>query len=246
MTETANSAEAPNTNESGDASAGSADTQDTTLLESNTEESEVSEETSTDVKAEEQSKETKAEIDTDAKAEVKTEADGSEDETKTTDGPPEKYEFSAPEGVEYHPAVLESYEKVARDSGLNQADAQKMLDTVAPVIQQSNVEQIEAMHEDWKKQTTEDKDIGGDNLKATINTSLKAVETFGDDDFRNLLEETNLGSHPSVLRFLNRVGRATSEDGFVGGGDPAVNNVPVSQQSNAQIGKKLYTNPTSQ
>jgi hypothetical protein len=41
------------------------------------------------------------------------------------------------------------------------------------------------------------------------------IGTFGSDEVHRFLHDTGFGSHPAVVRFLSRIGKAMSEGSFV-------------------------------
>lgn len=153
-------------------------------------------------------------------------------ETTTTEKPatdagkpaevvPEKYEFKAPEGTEYAPEVLESFSAAAKKTKLSQEQAQQLIEEMAPALVARQVDQVKAIHDDWRAAASSDAEFGGDKLAENLGVARKALETFGTPALRSLLDETGLGNHPEVIRVLFKVGKAISEDKFVGGHAPA-------------------------
>jgi hypothetical protein len=132
-------------------------------------------------------------------------------------GAPEKYVFTAPEGTEYDPEILESFTGAAREAGLTQEAAQKLIEKMAPAITARQADQVQAIHKEWLEASTADKEFGGEKLAENLGVARKALENFGSPDLRKLLDETGLGNHPEVIRFMYRAGKAISEDKFVGG-----------------------------
>jgi hypothetical protein len=138
-------------------------------------------------------------------------------ETPVTPGVPEKYEFRAPEGTEYDPEILESFSGAAKEAGLTQDAAQKLIEKMAPAIAARQVDQVQAIHKEWLDASSADTEFGGEKLAENLGVARKALETFGSSDLRKLLDETGLGNHPEVIRFMFRAGKAISGDRFVGG-----------------------------
>jgi hypothetical protein len=149
-------------------------------------------------------------------------AEGAKTEAKTTEdkpqGAPEAYEFKAPEGAQFDEAVIGAFSEVAKELDLPQDAAQKVLDKMAPVIQARQSEQLSAAREEWAAATRADKEIGGDKLAENLALAKKARDEFTTPEFRDLLNKSGLGNHPEVIRVFVKVGKATSEDGFVAGG----------------------------
>lgn len=145
------------------------------------------------------------------------EGDQGDGKGKQSEGAPEKYEFDAGEGKEFDAGVVEAFSEVAKELNLSQADAQKVLDKVAPVIQARQAEQLEGLRNDWVNAAKSDAEFGGEKISENLGIAKKALDSFGSPDLRALLEESGLGNHPEVIRFMFRAGKAISEDSFVGG-----------------------------
>ena len=137
-------------------------------------------------------------------------------------GAPEKYEpFTAPEGTALDAAVMTEFETAARELNLPQGAAQKLIDKMAPVMAKQQTAQLEQLRTDWAAASTADKEFGGDKLTENLGFARKAMDTFGTPELKTMLNETGLGNHPDVVRFMVRAGKAISEDRIVTGGAPA-------------------------
>jgi hypothetical protein len=133
-------------------------------------------------------------------------------------GAPEKYdEFVAPEGTELGSAVMTDFESAARELNLSQDAAQTMLNKVLPSMKASYEGQIETAKTTWAEASTADSEFGGDQLNQNVATAKKALDAYGSDNLRGLLNQTGLGNHPEVIRMLWKVGQTLSEDGVVNG-----------------------------
>lgn len=137
-------------------------------------------------------------------------------EGKTT-GAPEAYEFKSNTGKEFDPEVMTSFSEVAKELNLPQDAAQKMIDKLAPKIQERQQQVIDQVRTDWAQQASSDKEYGGEKLAENLSVAKKALDAFGTPELRSLLNESGLGNNPEVIRFMYRAGKAISEDRFVGG-----------------------------
>lgn len=144
----------------------------------------------------------------------KADDDPSDDEAP--EGAPEKYEFKAPEGREFDAEVLTVFSEVAKELNLSQKAAQKILDKVGPTIEARQVEQAQALRQEWADTSKADKEFGGDKLAENLSVAKKALDQFGNPELRSLLEESGLGNHPEIIRFMFKAGQALSEDSYVG------------------------------
>ena len=165
-------------------------------------------------------------------------------EQETTEGAPEKYEFNdkvadAPEVLD--PEVLTAFGEVAKELDLPQEAAQKVLDKVAPVIQARQAEQVEKARIEWAEESQSDEEFGGESFASNIEVAKSALNAFGTDPFKQLLQESGLGNHPEVIRFMYRAGKAISEDSYVGNSLGANAKSGVPKDFNG-IANALYSN----
>lgn len=147
---------------------------------------------------------------------VKPAAAATTPETKPA-AAPEKYEFKAPEGTEYDSEILDAFTGAAKEANLSQDAAQKLIEKMAPAIAARQADQVQAIHKEWLDASTADTEFGGEKLAENLGVARKALDNFGTPDLRKLLDETGLGNHPEVIRFMYRAGKAISEEKFVGG-----------------------------
>lgn len=138
-------------------------------------------------------------------------------EGEKPEGAPEKYEFTAPEGTTLDDATVNAYSEVAKELNLPQDKAQAIISKMAPIIQQQQRAAFEQAHAGWVESSQTDKEFGGDKLNESLATAKKALDTFGSPELKTILNESGLGNHPEVIRAFLHVGKAISEDGFVGG-----------------------------
>ena len=136
---------------------------------------------------------------------------------------PEKYEWNKPEGFEgeLDEAALESFEPLAKELGLTQEQADKLVGIHAESLQKAHqqaAEQHSRQMEAWTKELRNDPEFGGAAFDGNIKSAQKAVEQFGSEGLKEALEETGLGNHPALVRTFAMIGKAISEDGFVSGG----------------------------
>ncbi|MBE4833272.1 peptidase [Enterobacter cloacae complex sp. P47BA] len=148
-------------------------------------------------------------------------AEESDDEKQKQEGAPEKYEFTAGEGVELDTEALKDFEPVARELNLTNEQAQKLVDAYPKIlagVQQRQAEAWQAQTEQWAADVKADKEIGGDKLTANLSAAQRALEQFGDPELKEYLDSTGLGNHPALVKAFIKVGKAMSEDKVVTGG----------------------------
>ncbi|MDD3884554.1 MAG: hypothetical protein PHW66_06415 [Gallionella sp.] len=145
---------------------------------------------------------------------------GTNGDDDAPEGAPEKYEFTAGEGLSLDETVIGAFSEVAKDLNLTQDAAQKVLDKMAPVIASRQAEQIQAVQSGWREAAMKDTEYGGEKLGENVAIAQKALDQFGSEEFKTLLKESGFGNHPEVIRAFYRVGKATSPDGIVMGKTP--------------------------
>ena len=166
-------------------------------------------------------------------------------ESETPEGAPETYEFNtkvadAPD--ELDPEVITAFGEVAKELDLPQDAAQKVIDKVAPVMQARQAKMVEQVREDWANESKADQEFGGENLNANLEIAKSSLKEFGTDALKSLLQESGLGNHPEVIRFMYRAGKAISEDAYVGnsqGANPKNDGIPKDFNG---IANALYSN----
>lgn len=126
---------------------------------------------------------------------------------------PEKYEFKVPEGVELDPVRVAEFENVAKTLQLSQEQAQRLVDLAATREVQLQEQHLETV-KGWGEEVAKDKVLGKPENQAI---ARRAIDTFGGAELKQYLESTGLGNHPLLVKWAYEVGKATSEDGFVGG-----------------------------
>lgn len=164
---------------------------------------------------------------------------GQSDET----APPPKYEpFTLPEDIKLDDtklgeftsllAELETSGKASHEAV--QAFGQKAVEFY--VNEAKNiVTNIQKVYQDawdkqkvtWKEEFLADPEIGGNRFQTTVDSALTFIRTHGgtaeqQQEFRNLMETSGLGNHPTMIRILAKAGATMSE------GAPLVATKPVS------------------
>jgi len=147
-------------------------------------------------------------------------AEKPDDKEQKNEGAPEKYEFTAGEGVELDSEALKDFEPVARDLNLTNEQAQKLVDAYPKIlagVQQRQAEAWQKQTEGWAETVKADKEIGGDKLTANLSAAQRALDQFGTPELKEYLNATGLGNHPDLVKTFVKIGKAMSEDGMVDG-----------------------------
>lgn len=143
---------------------------------------------------------------------------GAEQADKPT-GPPDEYaDFTVGEGAEIDADVLSNFKGIAKELGLTQEGAQKLIDlqsAMAAKQEQALTESREGLRKQWSDAVRNDPEFGGEKYDENVAIAAKTMQAFGDDTLRTLLNDSGLGNHPSLVKFCHRIGKAISEDRLV-------------------------------
>jgi len=139
--------------------------------------------------------------------------------------PPEKYDIKMPENSVLSQAQAEEIVSYCKEQGFSQEQTQKQVEresnVVSGIIASHNKggEGWTKQVAEWEQQSLADPELGnGDKAALNENAALgrRVLQKFGDKELvEGLLEATGAGSHPAVLRFISRIGKAMGEDSLV-------------------------------
>lgn len=146
----------------------------------------------------------------------------SDEPTKTEAKPevPEKYEFKVPEGMTLDEAALAQFEPLAKELGLPQEQAQKLVDLYAAQKQadaKALADSWTKQQQTWNQEMAADKEFGGQNFNTTKNQANAVLAKFSTPEEVKAIEAMGLGSYPPFVKALARMGKAMGEDSFVKG-----------------------------
>jgi len=179
--------------------------EDTLLTQTNTDAEEV-----VDQQAENSNQEVVEEPSTEESIAASEDQESNEDTQEA--GAPEEYQnFDTPESFAVNEEVLGDYQLWAKENNLTQDQAQAGIDMVSKMREAEMTQWVE-QQKAWVEQAKSDKEYGGENFDKNISTAVKARDSFGTSEFSEMLDYSGLGNHPEMIRFLNRVGKAISED----------------------------------
>lgn len=161
------------------------------------------------------------------------EKSGDDDGGDGEGGAPEEYEdFTIAEGQELDAAMVEKFTPVAKELGLTQANAQKLVDLYAGEVARANEANQQAFAElksGWLKEAKSDAEVGGAKWNETMSHADKAIKAFGDPELREALDFTGVGNHPALIRFFAKVGSKLVEDTTDLNGNPPGGDVSTSR-----------------
>ena len=139
------------------------------------------------------------------------------DPAKAVPEKPDGYKFEFGEDSQVDEALLGGFREIAHQLGITQEQAQKLAGFYEAQIKGMNATALEARtkqavetEQGWLKEIKGMPDF--DSQKASAD---RAMEQFGNPELVELLNQTRLGSHPTIFKFVAEVGKALAEPGFV-------------------------------
>lgn len=146
--------------------------------------------------------------------EAEDEAKAKADAAAKANAVPEKYEFTLPDGLKLDEAITTEFAAKAKELGLSQEKAQALYDIGARAVQANHTAQAaetKTTQASWLAAAKIDKEFGGANLEANKVYMAAAME-FATPEMRTILQDSKLGDHPEVVRWMYRVGKQMTED----------------------------------
>lgn len=154
-------------------------------------------------------------------------ADKADDEDKSDDDADESKDEDAvdyeslklpelPEGMEVDNELYGQIKDIGQKHKIPPEAMQEMINTYADRIAGADEAlkgQWETVEKGWKESAKNDKEIGGDNFDSSVSKAKKAIDRFGTPALKEALEQTRVGNHPEIIRFMTRIGDAISEGG---------------------------------
>lgn len=199
-------------------------------------------------------------VETTSTVETKPSADGKdqtkEGETLLTEkkdekaptGAPEKYEaFKLPENFVMTEAQTTDVQKLFKEQGFTQAQAQAMVDYYASMSQSAMKEQRDAyttQRKEWKDAVLADPEMKDFN---SVRTGIgRMIDGLGDaalaKEFRQAMDLTGAGDHPAFVKLFHKLATKYSEGKPATGGVPNVTRPGTAERPSAA--HALYPNLT--
>lgn len=137
---------------------------------------------------------------------------------------PETYEFKAPEGLTLDPVQLEAFTPIAKELGLTNDQAQKLVDLQVAATTASAKKWTDTVAA-WGEEAKADPVFGKQNFDQSTGYVAKFLDKYGSTEARKALDDSGMGNHPALLKLFRSAGAAMGEDTFTagnsgGGGTP--------------------------
>lgn len=131
---------------------------------------------------------------------------------------PEGYDLTFAGETQVDTALLDGFRKTALEIGLTQGQAQKLgslyeahMKDAAERYQEAQTRTLLDARKGWEAEISRQPGFQED-----LGRIQAALRQFGDRELFDLLDQTNLGSHPKMFTFMAKVGKALAEPGFHG------------------------------
>lgn len=144
-----------------------------------------------------------------------------------SEGPPETYNFAAPDGAALDTKAIESATPIFKELGLSQSQAQKLVDFYNAQTK-ANADQLNStiaqVREAWRDEVAADPDIGNKIPEVKVEIG-RALDKLGDaklvKSFRETMDSTGIGDNPALIKTLFRFAKLVNEGSHVTGGGPS-------------------------
>ena len=149
---------------------------------------------------------------------VKPPAEGAAKEGDGKPVVPDKYELKLPEGAILEAADVEDTAALAKELGLSNEAAQKLLEkrnADRATLLESQQQFLRDSVSSWENAVKADPEIIGEKgteFQANVKLAKQALNRFGSPELIKALKETGYGSHPDLVRMMVRVGKAMRSD----------------------------------
>jgi hypothetical protein len=173
------------------------------------------------------------------------------DATKA-EGAPEKYEdYKLAEGLTLAPEVKTKVDTLFKGLGLNQAQAQSLIDFYgeqATASLKAPFEAYKQMTDSWAEESKNHPDLRGKlGPGQEVNVRIaKALDGIGDaklaSDFRELMDLTGAGNHPAFIRVLDHFARRVTEGSHVAGNGPTKDGQSAPGKAPASAAAAIWPN----
>lgn len=124
------------------------------------------------------------------------------------------YKFTFQPDIELDHELLNEFKALAHKKGMSQTEAQEYAKFYEQAVRKNVAEMQSALIQqefDFRQQCQADREIGGARFEENVAYATRAIEKFSTPGLLEVLSSTGFGSHPEVVRFCARIGRALAE-----------------------------------
>lgn len=152
-----------------------------------------------------------------ADAEAKT-ADADKAKAKAADAKADEHNLKLPENSLLPPSTIEEISTFAKENGLSNEAAQKMLDrenAKMSLLFTQKREDLKPVIENWRRAAEKDPEIGGKDgseFKANVMLAKRALDKANVPGLKETLDMSGFGNHPDMLKFCMFWGKTVVQD----------------------------------
>ena len=125
-----------------------------------------------------------------------------------------EYNFALPDGFTADEDLTDELKALAKENKFSPEVAQKVAD-LGVKMQQKQVEAWNQQVDQWAEQVKSDKELGGERFDQNIALARQALDTFGGQELKDLLQSTGFGNHPAIVKAFYNIGKSVSNDTLV-------------------------------
>lgn len=134
---------------------------------------------------------------------------------------PTEYNFEGIQSdVEYTDTDKNLVRELGKELKLTNRQAKELLQKGGAVLNKYRNEAVTKQVSIWSNQIRNDEEIGKGHFEETKKNCSLALKHYGSQNLEKLLRESNLGNHPDVVRFFNKIGKELREESNFAQGQP--------------------------
>lgn len=175
--------------------------------------------------------------------------------TTTTSAEPQAYtEFKTPAGTTLDATAISSAVPIFRELGLNQDQAQKLVDFYSKqqlASKSATDTAINTMRQTWRDGSMSDPEIGPNveriqaDLGRMYNHIIASDPTGGPKlvaDFKSVMTDYAVGDNPTVVKMMARIAKSFGEGKHVTGGGPSISGQTKPGATDRSPAQTMYPN----
>jgi hypothetical protein len=147
---------------------------------------------------------------------------------------PEKYDLKIPEGSKLKATAVERIDRIAREQGLTNDEAQQLLVQEHEAVKAYSSEldaEFTRVKQNWKAELEKDPELGGDNLKKNSEIARRGLEANFSKKTIELIDQMEYGNNKEFFRDLVKLGKRLSDDKI----NPSGGNPPAPRKSSGEV-----------
>lgn len=117
-------------------------------------------------------------------------------------------DFEMPEGVKVAEAELDAFKQIAKKHGISKEAAHEIVAIQAGMVKKQ-MDEFAQFQQELKDQCVAK--FGGKLESARIDAA-RALDKFGGEELRKVLDDFGMGNHPVILEAFAKIGREVAED----------------------------------